>query len=220
MRIPQLTVAAAAALLLTACGGSPLDGKTGQEVAEAAAAALEEAGSVHVAGTLEQEGEEGEIDLQLQGDDAMGTLTLGGVDVELLNVDGQVYLQAPGEFWGGFGMPEEALALLEDKWIIVPDEGAAEFEDFSLAGFVDQLRNPESEVKDDVTTGEVDGTDVVVIEQEDGSTLSVADAEKSYPLEITNKGDAPGTLTFSRFGEEEDITAPSDPVDLEELMGA
>jgi hypothetical protein len=72
MRIPQLTVAAAAALLLTACGGSPLDGKTGPEVAAAAADALEEAGSVHVSGTVEQNGEEGDIDLHLQGEDALG----------------------------------------------------------------------------------------------------------------------------------------------------
>jgi hypothetical protein len=37
---------------------------------------------------------------------------------------------------------------------------------------------------------------------------------------MTNKGDSPGTLTFSRFGEKEDITAPADALDLNELMGA
>jgi hypothetical protein len=224
MRIPPLArasaTAAVAALLLTACGGSPLDGKTGPEVAAAAADALEEAGSVQVSGTIEQDGEEGEVDLFLQGEDATGTLTMGGVDVELLSVGGQVYLQAPPEFWGGFGMPEEFAAQFDGKWVVVPAEGASEFEDFSLQGFIDQLRNPESSVKDDVTTGEVDGTDVVVVEQEDGSRLSVADDDDAYPLEISNEGDSPGTLTFSRFGEEEDITAPDDALDLNELAGS
>ena len=92
MRIPELTVAAAAALLLSACGGSPLDGKTGPEVAAAAADALEEAGSVHVSGTVEQNGEEGDIDLHLQGEDALGTITMAGVDLELMSVGGAVYL--------------------------------------------------------------------------------------------------------------------------------
>jgi hypothetical protein len=220
MRIPQLTVAAAAALLLTACGGSPLDGKTGPEVADAAATALEEAGAVHVAGTVEQDGQEGDIDLHLQGEDAIGTLTMGGVDVELLSVDGQVYLQAPPEFWGGFGMPDEVAAQFDGQWVVVPAEAASEFETFSLAGFVEELRNPESEVQDDVTSDEVDGQEVVVIEQEDGSQLSVADDEKAYPLQITSKGEAPGTLTFTRFGEEEDIAVPDEVLDLNELMGA
>lgn len=66
MRIPQLAAATAAALLLTACGGSPLDGKSGPEVADAAADALEAAGAVHVQGTANQDGEEG---------DSTGTLT-------------------------------------------------------------------------------------------------------------------------------------------------
>ena len=220
MRIPQLTVAAAAALLLTACGGSPLDGKTGPEVAAAAADALKEAGSVHVSGTVEQNGEEGDIDLHLQGEDALGTITMAGVGLELMSVGGAVYLQAPPEFWAGSGLPDEVAAQFDGQWVVVPAEGASEFKDFSLAGFVDELRNPESEVKDDVTTGEVDGQDVVVIEQEDGSTLSVADDDDSYPLKISNKGEAPGTLTFSRFGEEEDITAPTDALDLNELTGA
>jgi len=220
MRIPQLTVAVAAALLLTACGGSPLDGKSGPEVADAAADALEEAGSFHVSGTVEQDGEEGEIDLHLQGEDGIGTLTMGGVDVELLNVGGQLYLQAPPEFWGGFGLPDEVAAQFDGQWVVVPAEAAPEFEEFSLAGFVDELRNPETEIQDDVASDEIDGEDVVVIEQEDGSLLSVADADNAYPLRMTSQGDAPGTLTFSRFGEEEDIAAPDEVLDLNELMGA
>jgi hypothetical protein len=131
-----------------------------------------------------------------------------------------VYRQAPPEFWSGFGMPEEFAAQFDGQWVIVPAEGAAEFQDFSLQGFIDELRNPEAPVKDDVTTGELDGKDVVVVEQEDGSRLSVADEDDAYPLQIENRGDSPGTLTCSRFGEEEDITAPDDALDLDELAAS
>jgi hypothetical protein len=117
-------------------------------------------------------------------------------------------------------MPEEFAAQFDGQWVIVPADGASEFEDFTLAGFVQELREPESPVKDAVESGEVDGEDVVVVEQEDGSRLSVADDEDSYPLQITTEGDSPGTLNFSRFGEEEDITAPTDALDLNELIGA
>ena len=56
-------------------------------------------------------------------------------------------------------------------------------------------------------------------EQEDGSTLSVADSDESYPLQMKNQGDSTGTLTFGRFGEKEDISAPEDALDLAEAMG-
>jgi hypothetical protein len=223
MRTRPLTATAtigAAALLLTACGGSPLEGKTGPEVATAAAAALEAAGSVHVAGTLVQDGQEGEVDLHLQGADAIGSITFGGAEIQLLSVGGAVYLQAPPEFWGSFGLPAEAAATFDGQWVTVPGEASAEFEEFSLAGFADQLRNPtDGEIKNEVASDEVDGEDVVVVEQEDGSTLTVADDDPAYPLEMTNAGDSAGTVTFSRFGEKEDITEPADALDLADLMG-
>jgi hypothetical protein len=210
---------AAATLLLSACGSSPLDGKTGQQVAEAAAAALEEAGSVDLAGTMSTQGQEGEVDLHLQGEDATGSITIAGTEIQLISVGGQVYVQAPTEFWASFGLPAEAASQFEDQWVIVPAEAGAAFAEFSLAGFVEELRNPDGVVQEDVTEGEVDGEDVVIVEQEDGSSLKVANDDPSYPLELTNNGDSTGTVTFSGFGETEDITAPADALDLAQLMG-
>ncbi len=219
MRVRHLAVAAGTALLLTACGGNPLDDKTGQEVADAAADALEEAGAVHVQGTVSEVGEEGEVDLQLQGEDASGTITFSGVTLQLISVGGTAYLQAPPEFWSSFGLPEEAAAQFEGQWVTVPAEAAGEFQNFSLAGFVEELRNPASEVEDEVQEDERDGEPVVVVQQEDGSTLTVANDEPSYPLATKEEGDSASEVTFSRFGEEEEIEAPADAIDLEELVG-
>ena len=217
MRIRHVGIAAAAALLLTACGGNPLDDKTGQEVADAAADALEEAGAVRVQGTLTQDGEEAEVDLQLQGEDASGTLTFGGVELQLINVGGDAFIQAPPDFWSSFGLPEEAAAQFDGQWVVVPAEAASEFEQFSLDGFIDELRNPSSEIKDEVQEDERDGEPVVIVEQEDGSTLTVANDEPAYPLATTQEGES--EVTFSGFGEKEDIEAPADALDLTELMG-
>jgi len=219
MRIRQLTVVAGAALLLTACGGGPMDGKTGAEVVDAAADALEKAGAVHVAGTIEQGSEKGEVDLQLQGADAAGTLAFGGSEIELLNVDGTAYLKAPPGFWGGLGLPDEAAAKFEDQWVTVPADAASQFEQFSLDGIVADLRNPSSDPKKDVEEDERDGDPVVVVEHEDGSTLTVANDEPSYPLVIRNEGDRSGSLTFSRFGDEDELEAPADALDLTEVIG-
>lgn len=97
-------------------------------------------------------------------------------------------------------------------------EAAGEVDDFSLDGFIEELRNPDSSVKDDARTDEVDGEDVVIVEQEDGSTLTVPTNEKAYPLEMTG-GDTPVGITFSRFGGKEDISAPEDALNLDDMMG-
>ena len=224
MRIRSFTATAGVAvatLLLTACGSdSPLEGKTGEEVAAAAADALEKAGAVHIAGSMTQDGEEMELDLQLQGDDAAGTLTFGGTEVEIISVGGEQFLRAPVEFWAGSGMPEEALGMFDGTWVLMPADAAAEFEDFSLAGFADELRDPDGEIEEETRAEELDGEPVRIVEQEDGSTLTVADDDPAYPLELTGEDGSEGTVTFSKHGEKEDISAPEDALDLNELMGA
>ncbi|TKJ22878.1 hypothetical protein [Blastococcus sp. CCUG 61487] len=212
-----------AALLLTGCGGddSPLEGKTGPEVAELAADALEEAGSVRMAGTMLEDGEEMEVDLQLQGDDAAGTITVDGTEIELISVDGDVYMLASPDLLASFGLPEDIAAQFEGQWILLPAEDASDFADFSLKGFADELRNPdEGDIKEKTRKDELDGESVVVVEQEDGSTLTVKDGDPAYPLQITGGGESEGTVTFSDHGKKMDISAPDDVLDLEELMGS
>jgi hypothetical protein len=219
-RLTASTTLVVTALLLTACGGGPLDGKTGPEVAAAAADALEESGAFHLAGTISRDGREGVVDLQLQGQEAAGTLTLDGMEIELLSVGDAVHVRAAPDFWSSFGIPAEAAAQLEGRWVLVPAEAAAGFQEFTLAGFVAEIRDPDGEIEDEVTSTEIDGEDAVVVSLEDGSTLTVLDDDRSYPVEVTNnEGSSSGTLTISGFGEEEDITAPSDALDLAEVVG-
>jgi hypothetical protein len=92
------TAAVGAVLLVAACGGGPLDGRTGPEVAEAAADVLAEAGAFHLVGTVSRGGVAGDVDPHLS-EDAVGTLTLGGSEGRLETVVGVVHVQAPLSFW-------------------------------------------------------------------------------------------------------------------------
>lgn len=217
---PVAATASAALLLLAGCGGSPLEGKTGPQVADAAADALEAAGAVHVSGTMTTDGQEGQLDLQLQGEDAIGSLTLDGSEIQLIAAGGTVYAQAPLKFWTSLGIPGGVQTMLDGRWVTLPAEAGAGFAEFSLSGFADELRNPsDGPIEDEVSEGEVGGDDVVVVRQENGSTLKVADDDPSYPLEMTNAADSTGTVTFDRFGETTDISAPVNPLDLSSLAG-
>lgn len=220
MRTRTFTVPAAlaaGALLLTACGSSPLEGKNGPEVAGLAADALEEAGSVRLSGTIDQDGEETEIDMQLQGDDAAGTITVQGTEIELISVGGDVFLKATEELLASFGAPAGEAAQYEGRWLQIPAGDTGEFEEFTLGRFVEQLREPEEgEYEDETSEDEVDGDSVIVVEQSEGPALSVADDDPPYPLQLS---DDEGTITFSDHGDEADISAPDDVVSPEELEG-
>ena len=221
MRIRTLALLGTSALLLTACGadGNGMAELSGPEVADRAATALEEAGSAAVSGEYAMGGETGEVDLQVQGEDLAGTVSLGGLDVQLAAVGGQVYMQAPADFWTGSGLPEEFIGQLDGRWVLVPAEAAAGFQELTLQGLADELRTPgDGEIQQEVTEDERDGEPVVVVRNDNGGTLVVAGEDEPYPLEVTNSEDE-GTLTLSEFGEDQEITAPEDPLDLAELGG-
>jgi hypothetical protein len=226
MRVRTLVVAGLAAALLTACGGGSSGNgeaaKKGPQVAADAANALEQAGAAHLKGNVTEQGQSGDVDLQLQGTDVSGTITLGGQKVQLISTGGKIYAKAPAAFWSSFGAPESIAGQLDGQWVIVPGEAASSFDTFTLKGLADSLRTPTggTTINDPVSTATVDGQKVVVVTQSDGSTLDVASSGQPYPLKAENKGgDSPGTLTFSDFGKKTTITAPSGALDLTQLAG-
>ena len=226
-----------AALLLAGCGGGDeapaaassssapsssaapsSESRTGAEVASAAADALEQAGSAHAAGSIGTGAEAQSIDLQLQGEDVVGTLTMGGQTIQLLTVGGASYLQAGADFWTGSGVPAEAAGQLDGQWVVVPPEAAAEFAALTLGGLADELRNPsDGAFEDEVRTDQLDGQDVLVARQANGSEVYVAAEDPQYPLKTTTTGADAESVTLDRFGEQVEITAPADALDLSEL---
>ncbi|MGY1724861.1 hypothetical protein [Blastococcus sp. SYSU DS0533] len=239
MRIRRLATVGTALLLLAGCGGSEDAGtaapatSTAAEgrssladqdaagVVDTAFSALEAAGAAHVVGSMQESGSTQELDLQLQGEDAQGTITTDGTPVELVYTAGSAYVRAPADFWASFGMPAEFAGQLEGQWVLMPEEAAGSFSTLTLSGLLEELRaSGGGGITGEVTTEELDGEPVVVVTQDDGSTLTVADDEDApYPLLIEDKGDAPATVEFSAFGETVEITAPDNPVDLNTLGG-
>jgi hypothetical protein len=215
-RRSAVVVLLAGALLLTACGGSsPLEGKTGPDVAALAADALEEAGSVRVSGSMTQDGNEIELDLRVQDDDVAGSVAAGGVETELVTVDGDLYVRATPAFLAPFGLAADVAEQYEGRWVALPRDETGDFSDFSLAGLAEDFRG--DDVAEATREEELDGEDVVVVEQDD-MELVVADDDPPYPLQLRSGGDSDGTVVFSEHGEDQDISVPDDVVALEELV--
>jgi|tagenome__1003787_1003787.scaffolds.fasta_scaffold20767401_2 hypothetical protein len=224
MRTRHLAAIGLAAVLLTACGGSDGNGesaKTGPQVAADAANALEKAGAVHLTGGGTISGQETDLDLHLQGNDAKGTIGQGGQKLQVVATGGKFYVQASTDYWTQSGIPASSAAALAGKWVILPSSATTALEQFTIPSLADQIRKPAgAKIKNDVSTGTLDGKKVVVVSQTDGSTLDVASTGTPYPLRTVDKGENPGTVNASDFGKKVTITAPTGALDLSQLGGA
>ncbi len=73
--------------------------KPAQQVLADAKSALFNAPSVHVKGTQTQAGKSQKLDVQFQGEDAAGTITIAGIPLNIVKTAGKVYVKAPAPFW-------------------------------------------------------------------------------------------------------------------------
>jgi hypothetical protein len=233
MRIRALALAGLTTVLLTACS-STIDGSaspysapsdtvessevTGPELEQEAIDALEQAGSVRIAGSMTMDGEQADVDLRLSGDDVAGSMTVQGFTVQLLVVDGAFYMRAPEEMWTSQGLPPVMAASLASTWVLVPG-GSDEFADFSLAGFVDEMRAPGATIDEEVGDSQLDGQPVYELHDSEGAVMLVAAVGPPYPLQVTHTGAEAGVMRLSEFGTIAPIDPPADYLDLEDFGG-
>lgn len=215
-------LAAAAVLAVSAlagCGGGDgtngLEQKPAAEVQQAAAAALKGATSVHVvsAGTID--GKPAQIDLRIQGRSSIGTMELAGTSFQITKIGEDVYLKGSQQALDVLGMPADAQRLATDRWLRLGAEQVTTLEGFSLDDLAAELTDPDSPLEPAVEQTTLDGRKVVVISQQNGSKLYVANTGPAYPLRGIMLGDVPGQLDFTEYGASFDITAPPDAVDYD-----
>jgi len=213
-------VAALVTLPLTGCGGTPSNGledKSAAQVQQDAAAAIRAAESVHVTGTSATDDTPAQVDLRIQDGSSSGTITLEGAQFEITRVGEVAYVKADEGALESLGIPPEMLRLGADRWLKLAPQEASALEGFSLDSFAQQLTMNESPLETEVEQTELDGTRVVVISQQDGSKLYIANMGPAYPLRGELKGANAGRIDFSEYDVDFQITAPQNFVELGEL---
>ena len=207
---------------VAACGGGSskaaddFAASSAEEIQTAAIADMKELDSMKMTGRIAQGTGELGLELSLNTDgECTGTISIGDGSADLINLDGNSYLKGDEAFWTATGGSEEqgkaVVALLGDKWAIVPSDGGFGGVcdlDSLLSGFEDTNAK-------DVTVGdvsEVDGQQAVEVSStKDGGTISalVATGAKHYILKIGQEGGSDvGSFTFSDFDADFDVEAP------------
>jgi len=237
---PRIRAAAAlcAVLLIAAgCGGKDKDKdatsadsafakESGDKIAAAAKADMKALEEVRFSGDITSNGQKITLDMQASSaGDCTGSIGLGDGTAQLLAKDGTNWYKPDEAFWRA-NAPDQAdaiLAAVGDKWVLDTGSSFAQFCD--LDAFFDNLFKADDSSSSYKTTGteELDGEQVVKVEQTDdkGTSVGYVLIEGDHylvKLERT-EGDEPGHIDFSDFNKEFDVTAPADDevVDLNSL---
>jgi hypothetical protein len=216
-----LVLACAAVSGLAACGSSA---KSNGEASKSAAQvltdtknALLQSSSVHVKGTLTESGKAETIDFSAVGADTNVTLTGAGTNLHLIKAGSQIYVNAPAAFWTQNGVGAQA-SKVAGKWIKVPSSQVSDQSQITLQGLAASFNATDSPLKSQVTKSKLDGKSVVVLEQANGSKLSVAATGKPVPLQIVNNGSSKGTLTFDGYGKQPSVKAPAGALSVQQAL--
>lgn len=202
LRIKTAAGSLALLLALGACGsGEDLSKKSPEQIVSDAREIAHTASSVHVTGTVTQDGTENTIDILLTNSgDGKDELTSGGQTISVIKTGNTIYVKGlPGSPGTGYHKlpandPQAAVlsgAVDKKKFL---QEILATSQKFTLAG-----------------KGKVDDQDTLKLTTNSGkSTLHVADdADNPYPLRIEGRGST-GTvaINFTEWDEDVEITAP------------
>ena len=212
-------------VLAAGCGGSDdKDGgdsdfakQSGKKIAADAKADMKDLDAAKFSGEITCNGDTVSLDIQASSaGDCTGTVGLGGGTAEMLAKDGANWFRPDEAFWRA-NAPDSAdaiIAAVGDKWVLDTDANFAQFCD--LDAFFDNLFKDDDDAGDYKVTGtdEVDGQEVVKVEQEDDKGTSVGYVlieGDHYLLKLERtEGDEPGHLEFSDFNDEFDVTAPAE----------
>ena len=231
-----LVVAAlVAALVIAACGSSGSGGshssstasngvasKSPEQILNAAVAAAESASSVHVGGTLHQQGTLA-LNLNLvTGKGAAGTISQGAPKFKLVVTGGDFYFQGNRAFWLKAAHSQAAVQLLLGKWIRYPSAGA-QFASVShltsIKALMDALVKAHGTLSKGATTT-VNGQPAIALDDSNGGKLYVATTGKPYPLRLIAKHSTGGEVSFTQYGHAFTITAPQHSINAAQLQKA
>jgi hypothetical protein len=234
-KLGLLVAALAAALVIAACGSSSSGGshstsvasngvasKSPQQILNAAVAAAESAGSVHVSGTLHEQSNIG-LDLDLvTGKGAAGTISQGAPRFRLIVAGGNFYFQGNRAFWLHASHSQAAVQLLLGKWIRYPSAGA-QFASVahltSIKALMDALVKSHGTLSKGSTTT-VAGQPAIALNDSNGGKLYVATAGKPYPLKLLAKHSTGGEVSFTQYGHSFTIAAPQHSINAAQLQKA
>ena len=207
----QAGAAPEAVVVSSAPAGNGITALSADEIMIRARAAVKAAKSVHVKGSIVDDGQDITVDIRSAGADFAATMAFGKAKIDLLSVGGEKYSRPNEAFWVMSTDAAKGKILTQtygSRWISGADSDQSFAAIFDI-GDIDQLLTPDGTVakaEEKVIAGV---RAIGIKDSSDTDTeLYVATTGEPLPLLMATKG--AGGLTFSSYGETfPQIAAPS-----------
>ena len=157
-------------------GDSDFAKQSGDKIAADAKADMKALDEVKFSGEITSEGDTITLDVQASSaGDCTGSIGIGGGTAEILAKDGTNWFKPDEAFWraNAADSADAIISAVGDKWVLDTDSNFSQFCD--LDAFFDNLFKDEESSGEYKTTGtdEIDGQEVVKVEQSDDEGTSV-----------------------------------------------
>lgn len=226
LRRAVAAIALASGLALAACGGGSDDvlnglptiivgpGANGIESLPADEALRETRESLESVSSFRVRGSSisgGPIDLDFLRDvGSTGVVHSGGSPVEVIAVDGQVYVKGDDAFISR-NVSKDAVKTISGKWLLLPPDSTSGFAIFADGSrFAAELLDPPGKVER-TKMAQVDGMQAIgIVFTETGEQVWVAARGEPLPIRFEEKGASGelGVLRFLDYGKPLEIAAP------------
>jgi hypothetical protein len=199
-----LAACAAASLAAGGCGGS-----TSAAPKEPAASDLQSsmrssvasATSVHVNGDLSDNGVPVGVDMGVsRAGDLQGSIMQNGAKLQVVGIDGKVYIKATPEFLKEVKAPSNACSVICGHWVQLPAQEARQItSQLTLTNLSASVNSGQSAHLKESGATTVDGKAAYILKAQNGATVDVSQSSPHYPLQAHAGSGKSGTVTFSQW---------------------
>lgn len=215
-------------LAIAGCGSSSSSGnsvssKSATEILAASKAAADSASSVHVVGTLTNNGTPITLNLHLaSGKGGRGQISQGSLAFELIVVGDTLYIKGSPAFYSHFG-GAAAAQLFQGKWLKAPVSGGELGSLAALTNFsklLDQTLTTHDTLAKGATKTIAGQPAIELRDSTQNGSLFIATTGKPYPVEIVKHGSETGHISFTDWNQPVSLSPPSGAIDLSQLQQA
>jgi hypothetical protein len=201
---------AAVTVAVSGCGSSAPQEPSASDLQSSMRSSVASANSVHFDGNLNDNGVPVGVDMGVSRSGEMqGSITQNGAKLQVIGVDGKVYIKATPEFLKEVKAPSSACAVLCGHWVQLPPQEARQItSQLTLRNLSASVNSGQSANLTESGTTTVNGTAAYVLEAPNGATVDVRQSSPHYPLQAHAGSGNSGTVTFSQWNSVPHPTPP------------
>jgi hypothetical protein len=159
------------------------------------------ANSVHFNGNLSDNGVPVGVDMGVsRSGDLQGSVTENGAKLQVIGVDGKIYIKATPEFLKEVKAPASACSLICGHWVQLPQAEARPLtSQLTLKNLSDSVNSSHGAQLKESGSTTVDGKAAYVLKAPNGATIDVSQSSPHYPLQAHAGSGKSGMVTFSQW---------------------